>query len=168
MVIIMVCTGHGCVGWRIHIQSNLSSEAPAMRGHAVIQSNLSWKAPAMRGHALLSSPTCLQRPLWWEATLCYTVQPVLTGPCDERPCSVTQSNLSSKVPRDERPPSVKKSNLSWKFPVMRGHPVLSPLALNVLWSFITNATSDLRPPAFCGYFHCAKGVVIQDRIDCII
>ena len=54
--------------------------------------------------------------------------------------------LVLKGPCAERPPSI-----------LRGQ--------NLLRWFVTNATSDLRPPAFCGHSHCAKGVASQDRFD---
>ena len=37
--------------------------------------------------------------------------------------------------------------------------------LNILWQFKTHVTSDLRPAAFCGQFHSAKGLASRDKFD---
>ena len=33
---------------------------------------------------------------------------------------------------------------------------------------IINATSDLKPPTFCGHFNSEKGVASQDTFDCTV
>ena len=43
---------------------------------------------------------------------------------------------------------------------------LRPLGQNFLCSFITNVAYDLRPPAFCDHFDCAREVASQDRFIC--
>ena len=80
-------------------------------------------------------------------------------------CPTETNNTVSAIPV---PPA---STLEWNTiePVLKGHcnesppSVLRPLGHNILWYFITNATSDLWPPAFCGHFYCAKGVASQER-----
>ncbi len=119
-----------------------------------VQSNPSYQATVMRGKPVQSN--LIIRSLWWEANLysqtCLsdhcderrqtcTVKPVLSGHCDHRPTSYSQTCLIRSLWWEAnlysqtcliRPlwsqANLIQSNLSYQITVMRGKPVQSNLS----------------------------------------
>ena len=81
--------------------------------------------------------------------------------------AITGRNVSEKV-NNKIHSWLKYSRACLEWPVQWEPPSdWKPFGQNVFVAvYNIYATSNLKPPAFCGHFHCAKGVASQHRFDC--